>query len=120
MHLTNWTAPVWCGTTTAHNVDQDPNASYVDLNRSGVGLMEIVSDPDMRSPEEAAAYVRKLRTIVRYARVARSNHVTTCLHAPAYTFVSHAHALVVLHCVPALAPSCHTVRKATRACSACT
>ncbi len=53
--------------------DQDPNASYVDLNRSGVGLMEIVSDPDMRSPEEAAAYVRKLRTIVRYAGTCDGN-----------------------------------------------
>ncbi|HEX4736802.1 MAG TPA: Asp-tRNA(Asn)/Glu-tRNA(Gln) amidotransferase subunit GatB [Allosphingosinicella sp.] len=46
--------------------DQHPNFSYVDLNRSGVALMEIVSKPDMRSPEEAAAYVRKLRSILRY------------------------------------------------------
>ncbi len=46
--------------------DQHPNATYVDLNRSGVALMEIVSDPDMRSPEEAGAYLRKLRTILRY------------------------------------------------------
>ena len=46
--------------------DQHPGATYVDLNRSGVALMEIVSDPDMRSPEEAAAYLRKLRTILRY------------------------------------------------------
>ena len=46
--------------------DQDPNCSYVDLNRSGVGLMEIVSKPDLRSAEEAKAYVTKLRTIMRY------------------------------------------------------
>jgi len=46
--------------------DQHPSMTYVDLNRSGVALMEIVSEPDMRSPEEAAAYLRKLRTILRY------------------------------------------------------
>ena len=46
--------------------DQHPTMSYVDLNRSGVALMEIVSKPDMRSPEEAGAYVRKLRSILRY------------------------------------------------------
>ncbi len=46
--------------------DQDPNYSYVDLNRSGVALMEIVSKPDLRSSEEARAYVTKLRTIMRY------------------------------------------------------
>ena len=46
--------------------DQHPDFSYVDLNRSGVALMEIVSRPDMRSPEEAGAYVRKLRAILRY------------------------------------------------------
>jgi len=46
--------------------DQDPNATYVDLNRAGTALMEIVSMPDMRSSEEAAAYVKKLRTILVY------------------------------------------------------
>ncbi|WP_416898714.1 MAG: Asp-tRNA(Asn)/Glu-tRNA(Gln) amidotransferase subunit GatB [Minwuia sp.] len=46
--------------------DQHPSMSYVDLNRSGVALMEIVSDPDMRSPEEASAYVEKIRQIVVY------------------------------------------------------
>ncbi len=46
--------------------DLAPNASYVDLNRSGVALMEIVSKPDMRSAEEGAAYFSKIRTIVRY------------------------------------------------------
>ena len=44
--------------------DLDPNATFVDLNRSGVALMEIVSKPHIRSPKEAAAYVRKLRSIV--------------------------------------------------------
>ena len=46
--------------------DQDPNATYADLNRAGTALMEIVSMPDMRSSEEAAAYVKKLRTILVY------------------------------------------------------
>ncbi len=46
--------------------DQHPQLTYVDLNRSGVALMEIVSKPDMRSPEEAGAYLTKLRTIMRY------------------------------------------------------
>ena len=46
--------------------DQHPTMSYVDLNRSGVALMEIVSRPDMRSPAETGAYLRKLRAILRY------------------------------------------------------
>ena len=46
--------------------DQDPKRSFIDLNRCGVALMEVVSDPDMRSPEEAGAFVRKMRSIVRY------------------------------------------------------
>ena len=46
--------------------DQHPTMSYVDLNRSGVALMEIVSKPDMRSADEAKAYVTKLRSILRY------------------------------------------------------
>jgi aspartyl-tRNA(Asn)/glutamyl-tRNA(Gln) amidotransferase subunit B len=46
--------------------DLDPNATLVDLNRSGTALMEIVSHPDMRSAEDAAAYVKKLRSILRY------------------------------------------------------
>ncbi len=46
--------------------DQHPTMSYVDLNRCGVALMEIVSKADMRSPAEAGAYVRKLRSILRY------------------------------------------------------
>jgi aspartyl-tRNA(Asn)/glutamyl-tRNA(Gln) amidotransferase subunit B len=46
--------------------DQDPHATYVDLNRAGTALMEIVSKPDMRSSAEAAAYVKKVRTILVY------------------------------------------------------
>lgn len=46
--------------------DMDPTMSFVDLNRTGVALMEIVSKPDIRGPEEAAAYVAKLRQILRY------------------------------------------------------
>ncbi len=46
--------------------DMDPNMSFVDLNRTGVALMEIVSRPDIRGPEEAAAYVAKIRQILRY------------------------------------------------------
>ncbi len=46
--------------------DMDPTMSFVDLNRTGVALMEIVSKPDIRGPEEAAEYVRKLRQILRY------------------------------------------------------
>jgi len=46
--------------------DQDPRKTLIDLNRSGVALMEIVSEPDMRSAEEAGAYVTKLRSILRY------------------------------------------------------
>ena len=46
--------------------DMDPHMSFVDLNRTGVALMEIVSRPDIRGPEEAAAYIVKLRQIMRY------------------------------------------------------
>jgi aspartyl-tRNA(Asn)/glutamyl-tRNA(Gln) amidotransferase subunit B len=46
--------------------DQHPNLTYVDLNRAGIGLMEIVSEPDLRSAEEAGLYLRKLRSILRY------------------------------------------------------
>ncbi|GAA4490687.1 Asp-tRNA(Asn)/Glu-tRNA(Gln) amidotransferase subunit GatB [Gluconacetobacter tumulicola] len=46
--------------------DQDPARSFIDLNRAGVALMEIVSEPDIRTPEEAGAYLRKLRMILRY------------------------------------------------------
>ena len=46
--------------------DMDPTSTYVDLNRSGIALMEIVSKPDLRSPDEVNAYIKKLRTIMRY------------------------------------------------------
>lgn len=46
--------------------DLSPTKSYIDLNRAGVGLMEIVTKPDFRSPEEAGAFLRKLRSILRY------------------------------------------------------
>ncbi len=46
--------------------DMSPTSSYVDLNRAGVALMEIVSEPDLRSPDEAVAYLKKLRSILRY------------------------------------------------------
>ncbi len=46
--------------------DISPTKTFIDLNRSGVGLMEIVTKPDFRSPEEAGAFLRKLRSIVRY------------------------------------------------------
>src|SRR6202795_4795558 len=46
--------------------DQHPRETYVDLNRCGIGLMEIVSEPDLRSAEEAGIYLRKLRSILRY------------------------------------------------------
>lgn len=53
--------------------DQHPTKSYVDLNRSGCALMEIVSEPDMRSAEEATAYVSKLRMIMRYLETCDGN-----------------------------------------------
>ena len=53
--------------------DMDPNMSFVDLNRTGVALMEIVSRPDIRSPEEAAAYVAKIRQIVQYLGTSDGN-----------------------------------------------
>ena len=53
--------------------DQHPQKSYIDLNRSGVALMEIVSKPDMRSPEEVGAYIKKLRSILRYVGTCDGN-----------------------------------------------
>jgi len=46
--------------------DLDPSSTYVDLNRSGIALMEIVSKPDLRSPDEVNSYIKKLRSIMRY------------------------------------------------------
>ena len=53
--------------------DQHPTLTYVDLNRAGVALMEIVSEPELASPEEAAAYLRKLRSILRYLETCDGN-----------------------------------------------
>ena len=53
--------------------DQHPSKTFVDLNRCGVALMEIVSEPDIASPEEAGAYVKKLRNILRYLGTCDSN-----------------------------------------------
>ncbi len=53
--------------------DQHPNKTYVDLNRSGCALMEIVSEPDISSPEEAIAYLSKIRMIVRYLETCDGN-----------------------------------------------
>lgn len=53
--------------------DQDPYRTFVDLNRAGVGLMEIVTEPDIRSAEQAATYVTKLRGILRYLGVCDGN-----------------------------------------------
>src|SRR5210317_2156527 len=53
--------------------DQDPQNSFVDLNRSGVALMEIVGKPDLRSPEEVGQYVKKLRSIMRYLNTCDGN-----------------------------------------------
>ncbi len=53
--------------------DQHPNKSFIDLNRTGVALMEIVSKPDLRSPEEAASYVKKIRTVLRYIETCDGN-----------------------------------------------
>ncbi|MCC6006412.1 MAG: Asp-tRNA(Asn)/Glu-tRNA(Gln) amidotransferase subunit GatB [Rhodobacteraceae bacterium] len=61
--------------------DMDPNLSFVDLNRTGVALMEIVSRPDIRSPEEAAAYIAKLRQIMRYLGTCDGNMQNGSLRA---------------------------------------
>ena len=53
--------------------DQDPNNSFVDLNRSGIALMEIVSKPDLRSPSEVGEYIKKLRSIMRYLNTCDGN-----------------------------------------------
>ena len=53
--------------------DQHPSKSFIDLNRTGVALMEIVSKPDLRSPEEASSYVKKIRTVLRYIETCDGN-----------------------------------------------
>jgi aspartyl-tRNA(Asn)/glutamyl-tRNA(Gln) amidotransferase subunit B len=69
--------------------DQDPARSYIDLNRAGVALMEIVSEPDIRSPEEAGAYLRKLRSILRYLGTCDGNMEEGSLRADVNVSVRH-------------------------------
>jgi aspartyl-tRNA(Asn)/glutamyl-tRNA(Gln) amidotransferase subunit B len=69
--------------------DQDPTKSYIDLNRAGVALMEIVSEPDLRSPEEAGAYLRKLRTILRYLGTCDGNMEEGSMRADVNVSVRH-------------------------------
>ncbi len=70
--------------------DQHPTKTFIDLNRSGVALMEIVSKPDMRSPEEAAAYVSKLRSILRYLGTCDGNMAEGSLRCDANVSVRKA------------------------------
>ena len=70
--------------------DQDPARSFIDLNRSGVALMEIVSEPDIRSPEEAGAYLRKLRTVLRYLGTCDGNMDEGSMRADVNVSVRHA------------------------------
>ncbi len=69
--------------------DQHPSNTFIDLNRSGVTLMEIVSEPDMRSPEEAGAYLRKLRSIMRYLGTCDGNMEQGSLRCDANISVRH-------------------------------
>ena len=69
--------------------DQHATKSYIDLNRAGVALMEIVSEPDLRSPEEAGAYLRKLRSIVRYLGTCDGNMEEGSMRADVNVSVRH-------------------------------
>jgi aspartyl-tRNA(Asn)/glutamyl-tRNA(Gln) amidotransferase subunit B len=70
--------------------DQDPTRSFIDLNRCGVALMEIVSEPDIRSPEEAGAYLHKLRTMLRYLGTCDGNMDEGSMRADVNVSVRHA------------------------------
>ncbi len=70
--------------------DQDATRSFIDLNRCGVALMEIVSEPDIRSPEEAGAYLRKLRTVLRYLGTCDGNMDEGSMRADVNVSVRHA------------------------------
>ena len=70
--------------------DQDRTRSFIDLNRAGVALMEIVSEPDIRSPDEAGAYMRKLRTVLRYLGTCDGNMEEGSLRADVNVSVRHA------------------------------
>jgi len=69
--------------------DQHPSKSFIDLNRAGVALMEIVSEPDIRSPEEAGAYLRKLRSILRYLGTCDGNMEEGSMRADVNVSVRH-------------------------------
>ena len=69
--------------------DQDPKRSFIDLNRSGVALMEIVSKPDLRTPEEAGIYLRKIRTILRYLGTCDGNMEEGSMRADVNVSVRH-------------------------------
>jgi aspartyl-tRNA(Asn)/glutamyl-tRNA(Gln) amidotransferase subunit B len=70
--------------------DQHATRSLIDLNRAGVALMEIVSEPDIRSPEEAGAYLRKLRSILRYLGTCDGNMEEGSMRADVNVSVRHA------------------------------
>ena len=69
--------------------DQDPKRSFIDLNRSGIALMEIVSKPDLRTPEEAGIYLRKIHTILRYLRTCDGNMDEGSMRADVNVSVRH-------------------------------
>lgn len=69
--------------------DLEPGASLLDLNRAGIGLMEIVSEPDIRSPHEAGAYLRKLRQILRYIGTCDGNMEEGSMRADVNVSVRH-------------------------------
>jgi len=69
--------------------DQDPKRTFIDLNRAGVALMEIVSKPDLRAPEEAGAYLRKLRAILRYLGTCDGNMEQGSMRCDANVSVRH-------------------------------
>ena len=69
--------------------DQSPHETYVDLNRAGIGLMEIVSEPDLRSAEEAGIYLRKLRSILRYLGTCDGNMEEGSLRCDCNVSVRH-------------------------------
>src|SRR3954452_4266133 len=69
--------------------DQHPTQTYIDLNRAGVGLMEIVSEPDLRSAEEAGLYLRKLRSLLRYLGTCDGNMEEGSLRCDCNVSVRH-------------------------------
>src|SRR4029077_6719387 len=69
--------------------DQHPRDTYVDLNRAGIGLMEIVSEPDLRSAEEAGIYLRKLRSVLRYLGTCDGNMEEGSLRCDCNVSVRH-------------------------------